>query len=182
LALGDGLRETHRFVDRSGRASETGDLLRRFAKRGRHAALGGVEAARHYMPTFDLNGLPRIDVSVTSADDLTWVKKIDPALAETPMSPSSASPLLVVHRLRRPEPRFDGAAGVAFADPAEVLLDLHELRLVDQADEFVHALRESARRSCGDRALAGRVGEGAASELRVDGALRPSAACRRWVA
>lgn len=145
LALGDGLRETHRFVDRSGRAPDARDLVRRFvAKSGADAALGGVEAARHYMPSFNLNGLPRVDVTVTARDDLGWVRKLDPALAEGPPSSSTGSPALVVHRLRRPIARFDAAqsAGVSFADPAEVLLDLHELRLAEQAEELVRALRE----------------------------------------
>jgi hypothetical protein len=54
--------------------------------------------------------------------------------------------MLVVHRLRRRDPRFEHAdSGALFADPAEVLLDLHELRLVDQADEFVRAMRASQR-------------------------------------
>lgn len=141
LALGDSLRETRRYVDRSGRAPNARDLVRRFiAKESREAALGGVEAARHYMSSFDLNGLPRVDVTVTAQDDLAWVKKVDPALAE---APSGSSPVLVVHRMRRPE-RFDRTASGSFADPAEVLLDLHELRLVDQANEFVSALRKGS--------------------------------------
>ncbi len=147
LALGDGLRETHRFVDRSGRAPDARDLVRRVAaKGGRHVALGGVEAARHYMPSFDLNGLPRVDVTVADNDDLAWVKKVDPALAEVAPSSAATTPTLVVHRLGRSDPRFDRASpsGMPFAGPAEVLLDLHELRLVDQADELVRALREGS--------------------------------------
>jgi len=63
LALGDGLRETHRFVDRSGRAPNATDLIRRIKAKAPDSALGGVEAARHYMPTFNLNGYPRVDES-----------------------------------------------------------------------------------------------------------------------
>jgi hypothetical protein len=145
LALGDGLRETHRFVDRSGRSPDARDLVRRIMAKSREAALGGVEAARYYMPDFNLNGHPRIDVTVGADPDFSWVKTVDPALAEMPPT-SGASARLVVHRLRRPESNFTRTPGGAFADPAEVLLDLHELRLTEQADEFVNAVRERASR------------------------------------
>ncbi|MEO8846032.1 MAG: hypothetical protein ABI591_09230, partial [Kofleriaceae bacterium] len=141
LALGDGLRETHHFTDGSGRSPDAHDLARRIKAKGRDVAFGGVEAARYYTPDFNLNGLPRIDVTVGADADLSWVKSTDPALVETPQT-SGGSALLVVHRLLRPEPAFIRATGATFADPAEVLLDLHELRLTEQADEFVQGVRE----------------------------------------
>ena len=146
VALGDGLRETHHFVDRTGRSPDARDLVRRITAKARDTALGGVEAARYYMPNFNLNGHPRIDVTVGAEADLSWVKMVDPALAETPPSSGASAPL-VVHRLRRPEANFTRTPkGATFADPAEVLLDLHDLRLTEQADEFVHAVREGAGR------------------------------------
>jgi hypothetical protein len=97
------------------------------------------------MPSFDLNGLPRIDLTIAEdVDDIAkLLKKIDPALAPTQPTPDGRAPL-VVHRLRRRDARFDRGDGVMFADPAEVLLDLPELRLVDQADELVRSLRARA--------------------------------------
>ena len=145
IALGDGLRETHHFTDRSGRSPNAHDLARRIKAKGRDVAFGGVEAARYYTPDFNLNGYPRIDVTVGADADLSWVKSVDPAFAETPQT-SSGSALLVVHRLLRPEPAFVRVNGATFADPAEVLLDLHELRLTEQAEEFVQGVREKASR------------------------------------
>ena len=149
LVLGDGLRETHHFVDRSGRPSNARDLIRRIIAKAPEAALAGVEAARHYMPDFNLNGHPRIDVTIGADLDLSWVKRVDPALAAAPSASGStdlALAPLVVHRLRRPESGFIRSRGTTYADPAEVLLDLHELRLAEQADELVHALRERSDR------------------------------------
>ena len=148
LALGEQLRETHRFIDSSGGAPNTADLVRRIAaKAGATVALGGVEGARHYVRAFDLNGLPRVDVTVLAQDELAWVKKVDPALVEAPLSAGGPSPALVVHKLRRPEPRFvQSNKQHVFADPAEVLLDLHELRLIEQADDFISTMRAGGPR------------------------------------
>ncbi len=146
LALSGSLRQTHGFFDRTGRAADPVAVVRRIvSKVGDHAAIGGVEGARHYMPSFNLNGLPRVDVTLAPGTDLRrWVASVDPALAPTSQTDPSAKTALVVHVLGRPEAHFDRSAvtGVAFADPAEVLLDLHEMRLAEQADELVRALRE----------------------------------------
>ncbi len=66
----------------------------------------------------------------------------DPALVEAPLSAGGPSPALVVHKLRRPEPRFVRSRQKqhVFADPADVLLDLHELRLIEQADDFISTM------------------------------------------
>lgn len=72
VTLGEGLRETHRFTDRSRSPASPTDLVRRLVALGQPTlALGGVVAARHYMPTFDLNGLPRVDVTIAPNADLT---------------------------------------------------------------------------------------------------------------
>jgi hypothetical protein len=141
LALGEGLRETLRFVDRSGRPPNATDLIRRIKAKAPDVALGGVEAARHYMPHFNLNGYPRVDVTVGEKAEPGWMKRVDPALGEAE-TPDTSGVRLVVHRLRRPEPDFTRTPNGLFADRAEVLLDLHELRLGEQADEFVDAMRE----------------------------------------
>jgi hypothetical protein len=144
-----GLRETHHFVDRSGRPSNARDLIRRIIAKAPEAALAGVEAARHYMPDFNLNGHPRIDVTIGADLDLSWVKRVDPALAAALPASVATDPALaplVVHRVRRPESGFIRYRGTTYADPAEVLLDLYELRLPEQANELVHSLRERSDR------------------------------------
>ena len=87
------------------------------------------------------NRLPRIDLSVRPVRALDWIRAVDPALRQ--VGPDRQAPILVVHRLLRPEARFDdGADGsLPFADPAETLLDLYDMRLVEQADDFIQALR-----------------------------------------
>ena len=144
LAVGDSLRRTMYFVDASGRAPDLDALLRRTVKVTSDAiAIGGVAAARHYDRDFDLNGLPRVDVTA-SGSDTSWLRSIDPALVPaTALDLRSGRVALVVHRLRRPKTGFvrDDAGHRWFTDPVEVVLDLHELRLSEQADEFVDAVR-----------------------------------------
>jgi hypothetical protein len=99
--------------------------------------IGGVAAARHYYPRFDLNGLPRLDLVTTSEVGVDWLRKLDPALR--PTNDPARSPVLVVHPT---EDLVDGSEESSpWADPVETLLDLHELRLGDQAEDFVRALR-----------------------------------------
>lgn len=143
VVLADSFRQSLRFIDSSGRRAEPTDLLRRIRKLSPGGiTIGGVEAARHYVPTFDLNGLPRVDVSVDGSQSLQWVREVDPALRQArPEEPSSA---LVVHRGRSAS-RLEMApgSGLPFAGPAETLLDLYDLRLTSQADEFVQSMRRS---------------------------------------
>ncbi len=148
LSLADGLRHTVRFVDASGRPPDPRGLLRRLeAKAPPRVGLGGVEAARRYTPEFDLEGLPRVDLSVHGQEPLAWLGAVEPALRRA--REDEPSPVLVVHRVLRAEPGFEVAAGpssgpLPIAGRAEALLDLYELRLTAQADDFVHALRREA--------------------------------------
>jgi hypothetical protein len=73
------------------------------------------------------------------------VERLDPALER---SSSAENAVLVIHPLLRPHDLFERAPrrDLPFADPAETLLDLHELRLHEQADAFVRALRKEAPR------------------------------------
>ncbi len=139
----DRLRRTRWFVDRSGRANPEA-LLRRLTRAKLDGfAFGGVTAARHYDPSLDVLGLPRIDVSLHTARhskfDAGLLTRIDPALAEVPSSKSE--PILVVHSVTRAESLFEVAHGFPYADPAEVLVDLLELHLGAQASDFVKSLR-----------------------------------------
>jgi len=164
LSLTDSLRPALRFVDGSGRHMEPQSLLRRLRDRAIPGmALGGVEAARHYTPRFDLNGLPRVDVTIHGGHSLAWIDEIDPGLQligvvgaassttthqshEPHTRPRDRSSVLVVHTLTRPEPQFDRtSSGMPYASPAETLLDLYDLRLTSQAEELITMMRERPR-------------------------------------
>lgn len=142
LMLSAHLRPSSRFIDASGRRPDPVGLVRRISERKPEGvAFGGVVAARHYQSDFDLNGLPRVDLTVHGDRSLDWLRFVDPTLQ--PLLSDENVPILVVHRLLRPAPRFaeDPQGVLPFADPAEVLLDLYELGLSEQAEEFVRLMR-----------------------------------------
>lgn len=145
VALAPKVRQTAAFFDESGRGGDP----RLFLARLRRApppgvAVAGVLAARHWHPGLDLDGLPRLDLSVHTPDggmDTAFVSRLDPALVP---APSGTPPLLVLHAVPRTNSLFvpdDG--GLPWADPVEALLDLYELRLIEQADDLVRALRRT---------------------------------------
>lgn len=147
LALAPSLRGTVAYVDGTGRDPDPEALLRRLRKLApAHVALGGVVAAHHWDPHFDLQGFPRIDLSVHAPErpDLSFIERLDPALVLAPRD--APAPLLVVHPVRRPAALFAPAAagGLPMADPVETLLDLSELRLPDQASALIDRLRARA--------------------------------------
>lgn len=146
LALATTVRQTTAFVDESGRGGDPQRLLDRLSRvRPAGVAVGGVIAARHWHPALDLHGLPRLDVSVYAPAgqmDTGFVERLDPALVPAPAGVPS---LLVVHAVPRAESLFANRdeGGLPIADPVEVLLDLHELRLVEQAEALLRHLRRS---------------------------------------
>ncbi len=142
LVLQESLRQPLRFRDSSGRRPDVEFLLKRLEKlKPPGLALGGVVAARHYDPNFDLNGLPRLDVTLHGPVGLAWVSKVDPAL--TPMITKIGEPVLIVHPLQRPKPSFVETRShrLPIADAVETLLDLYEMGLNQQADDLVKVLR-----------------------------------------
>ena len=143
------LSPTHRariaFVDRTGRRPDPEALLRRLQKLAPpDVALGGVAAARHWDPHFDLRGLPRLDLSLAAGRqlDLGFLRRLDPGLG--PLK-GEGSPVLVVHPLQRPAALFTPGDRLPIADPVETLLDLSELRLDDQANALIERLERRAR-------------------------------------
>jgi hypothetical protein len=144
LALSGPFRGSRFYADSSGRPPDPMALGRRLRQSpSPRLALGGVLAARHYDPHFDLRGLPRLDVSVHATGEpgeLDFIGRLDPALKR--VEPGTSGVVLAVHPLRRAEPLFgtDPRGGIGWADPVETLLDLHELRLVDQAERLIHRL------------------------------------------
>jgi hypothetical protein len=143
-ALSPRLRQTTEWMDRSGRPADLERLATRLARiREPELALGGVLAARHWDPEFDLDGVPRLDICVHAPRgvlDLGFLAKVDPGLGP---SRDPAQTILVVHVLTRSSAQFTpaGPKALSWADPVETLLDLFELRLTKQADEMVRHLR-----------------------------------------
>ncbi len=140
VAVSEKARSPIRFADRSGQPRSSESILRRLQRLGRQdIALGGVMGAMHYLPRLDLMGNPRLDLSVHcpgKAADLSFIERLDPALARVDRRDDPAS--LVVHLVRRREAFFEpGKDGLNWADPVECLLDLHEARLEPQAREFL---------------------------------------------
>jgi len=149
LAVADQVRSTSHFVDRSGQPQAFESLIRRLKRLGRgDIAVGGVTGARHYQPDLDLAGTPRLDLSVHSRGrkiDLNFVQELDPALQK---SKSREEPSrLVIHLVRRTDSLFERSDdGTVWADPVECLLDLHENRLEQQAQEFVASFSRTNRK------------------------------------
>lgn len=142
LVLAPTLRPTRRYIDASGRPPDMDWLFRRVEKLAlANVAVGGVVAARHFDPTFDLNGIPRLDLSLHGVEQLGWLEQVDPGLREA--KPGDGKPALVVHHIASKGPRFEtsNSSGVAIACPAETLLDLYDLRLTGQAQQLVRVLR-----------------------------------------
>lgn len=146
LALSESLRRTRHYADASGRRAQPQDLYRRLQSTSRpQLAVGGVQAARHWDPDFDLNGLPRLDVTLhlaRGAADPGFIERLDPALKR--VDPRHEGIVLAVHPLSRAEPLFEKnpKGKIDWADPVETLLDLHELGLFSQADQLIRRLAE----------------------------------------
>jgi hypothetical protein len=145
VALSPRVRKTTGFEDGSGRSGDLSALVARIQRqRPPHVALGGVVGARHWQPDFDLAGIPRVDLELHApmgSADLRFVSRIDPALVP---ARSGGAPILAVHVVTRAASLFevDNGKGTPWADPVEILLDLHQLRLHKQADDFMRYWRK----------------------------------------
>jgi hypothetical protein len=125
-------------------------LLKRFQKHASpETAIGGVHAAHHYDPEFDLVGSSRLDICVSGklldrAPELA--RQVDPALE--PASFSTANPALVIWPVHRAEPLFqhDPQSDTRWADPVTCLLALHDARLEAQAEELIKAFERGKTR------------------------------------
>lgn len=129
------LRETHFYVDGSGRGTSPESLLGRLHKKKPHGVrIGGVAAARQTWPGFNLNGLPRVDVTVGWDVSPAWLHGVDAALQRAPAS--SPNVVLAVHHTHAP-----ARADSFWASPATVVFDLFCLGLSEQAEDFIRHLR-----------------------------------------
>ena len=144
IANADSYRMTTRYADSSGRTPDPDHLVKVLkANPVRRVAIGGVAAARHLYPGLDLVGSPRLDL-VSWTGDQPIPQEIARALDVALVPATSGSTVaLAIHVLLRPDPRFspDASSRIQFADPVETLLDLYDLRLVDQAESFVKHMR-----------------------------------------
>lgn len=142
LAQADKARASRGFTVPSGRPRPPEVLLERLRELKRDdIAVAGVFGARHYLPGLDLAGTPRLDLVMhTRGIDAPpiFLRRLDPALKPVERG---EPPQVVIHTLYRPEPLFTRSnKGEIWADEAECLLDLHEMRLEPQALEFVERL------------------------------------------
>jgi hypothetical protein len=133
-------RATARYVDASGGQRSPERHLHRLERLDpKGVAIGGVFGARHYFADLDIVGAPRLDISFHARDlgaDIDFINTLDPALVRThdPRGPAS----VVVHQVYQAKSLFakrDG--GLAWADPVECLLDLHDARLETQARQLL---------------------------------------------
>ncbi|MBK7091961.1 MAG: hypothetical protein IPH59_09630 [bacterium] len=143
VSLTEDIRESTRFVDRSGRPRTTESLLKKLARLNREdIAIGGIYGAKFHVPNLDLIGSPRLDLTVSCSHkvaDFEFVRQLDAALEQS--DNFSEPPSVVVHVERSANPQFYIAQdGQQYADPIECLLDLHEARLEAQAAEFLDEL------------------------------------------
>jgi hypothetical protein len=146
LALSFSLRMPTHFADTSGRPSDPQALLRRIgAKAPAELAVGGVVAAPQWDKNFDLNGIPRLDLSIHAPNQIfgtVAITKADPAL--TIVGSRSPNIVLALHPLLRKEALFEQSTKdpLSVVDPVETLLDLYELGLTTQAEELVGRMTE----------------------------------------
>lgn len=144
LAIAGRARSTVRFSDESGQPRSTESHLRRLEKLAPPGlAIGGVFAAKHLFPSLDIVGAPRLDLSQHCPGkhlNLDFIKALDPALKPLtdPLQPAT----VVVHAVRHADPLFTPReSGLAWTDPVECLLDLHEAKLDMQAAQFLEHLQ-----------------------------------------
>lgn len=137
-ALAPKLRRTIAYTDATGRSIDLSRMLTRIKRmKAAAVAVGGVVGARFWQPDIDIDGTPRLDLSVHAPDgraNLGFVEKLDVALEP---STDVANAPLVVHWLVRADPLFTlSEDGLQIADPIEILLDLEELRFTEQIGAF----------------------------------------------
>ena len=144
VAVSGRARSTARFADPSGQPRSVEAHIRRLEKLAPPGlAIGGVLGVLRRFPALDIVGSPRLDLSVHCPGkhlNLDFIMALDPALKPVtdPLQPAT----LVVHAVRHADPLFiSRQGGLAWADPVECLLDLHEARLEMQASQFLDHLQ-----------------------------------------
>lgn len=141
MILGAGkIRATQRFVDRSGQPRRPSFLLERLANMQLgHIGVGGVPGALAVYPDLNITGSPRLDICIHAPGkvaDIAFVKKLDPALELTKDQMEPAQ--VVIHFVRSEYNNFEQyLPDIKRASWVECMLDLHEMHLGEQADEWL---------------------------------------------
>jgi len=108
-----------------------------------NVAIGGVVGATNWFEHLDLHGTPRLDLSVHAPGtyiNVDFVRELDPALELA--TETASGPAVVIHAVRRAQSLFDRQSmNETWADPAECLLDLHEMGFTQQATEWLEAVK-----------------------------------------
>ncbi|HPE51100.1 MAG TPA: hypothetical protein PLS83_06350 [Methanothrix soehngenii] len=143
VVLADTSRSTKYYADRSGQPRSPLSLMQRVLALNRQdLAIGGIAGAMRIFPDLDLIGLPRLDLHIHapgSSTDLSFIRKLDPALKET--DAHDEKPSLAIHFLRRKKSYFRiDADKRLWADPVECLIDLLTMRMDYQALQFRNAI------------------------------------------
>lgn len=145
-------RKSEGFVDPTGTGRKPGDMAQRLFKLGRDdLAVGGVIGARHFHPELDIAGEPRLDITLHNSTDLSFVRKLDAGLRPAAIG---EKPSLVVHFTSGTVPPFVKTPEGTWADPLECLVDLYEMGLYAQAQEFLSYLLSKHRQEAQFRIVA----------------------------
>ncbi len=137
-------RLTKHYSDQSGHPRQIESFIKRLSKiKDINIAIAGTLGAKFYHADIDLIGDPRLDITIHCPEkyfNTDFIKKIDPALEENQNKNNPAS--IVLHFIRRKISFFKpNSNGIAWADPIECILDLHEMHLEPQALELLNYLQ-----------------------------------------
>jgi len=123
------------------------DIIRRVQERHENdIAFGGIIGARYYLPSINLIGIHRLDLTVLKWDSLKieiLIQELDPGLKKIERG---TLPQVVVHNLTRAESLFNQGEIFNIADEVECLLDLHEARLESPFSELLEHFKEQVNR------------------------------------
>lgn len=136
------MRPVTLLVDATGRRPDTHSLWRRVRPwLDERLAAGGVLAGERWDPRLDLHGLPRLDLHAVEPQA---VRIRELGLAPAPPSVGTERIVMALHAVTRPQPLFirDSKSRTFWADPVDTMLDLYELRLVNQAEALLQHLRQ----------------------------------------
>ena len=135
------IRATQRLVDRSGQLRRPKFLQARLERTQLdHIGIGGVSGALAVFPDLNITGSPRLDLCIHAPGkiaNIEFVKYLDPALE--PTSDQSEPAQVVLHFVRSSYSYFEQyLPGTKRASWVECMMDLHEMRLNKQADEWLY--------------------------------------------
>ena len=136
-------RRSVAFIDPTRAGRSPAKMAERLFKLGRdNVAVGGVLGARHFYPQLDIAGEPRLDITLHNSTDVSFVRRLDAGLRQ---AAPSEKPSLIVHFTSGSHPPFVSSPEGIWADPLECLVDLYEMGLYTQAQEFLEQLLRKHR-------------------------------------